>query len=145
MTIAAGTRFGAYEVLAPLGAGGMGEVYRARDTRLDRAVALKVLPADYAQDADRLKRFEQEARATSALNHPNIPTVYDIGQHEGAPFIVAELLEGEELRAPVRAIGGTSSYAVTAAGERFLFVTAREEAASLQFTVVVNWAAEAKK
>src|SRR5262245_3899271 len=88
-----------YHILAPLGAGGMGEVYRARDTRLDRAVAIKVLPADFAKDADRLKRFEQEARATSALNHPNILTVHDIGNHEGAPYIVAELLEGEELRA----------------------------------------------
>ena len=99
MAIAAGTRFNHYEILAPLGAGGMGEVYRARDTRLYRAVAIKVLPADFAKDADRLKRFEQEARATSALNHPNILTVYDIGKHEGAPFIVAELLDGEELRA----------------------------------------------
>jgi serine/threonine protein kinase len=88
-----------YHILAPLGAGGMGEVYRARDTRLDREVAIKVLPAEFAQDADRLKRFEQEARATSALNHPNILTIYDIGNHDGAPFIVAELLEGEELRA----------------------------------------------
>ncbi len=99
MTIAAGTRFGAYEIFAPLGAGGMGEVYRARDPRLDREVAIKVLPADYAQDADRLKRFEQEARATSALNHPNILTVYDFGTHEGNPYLVMELLEGEELRA----------------------------------------------
>ena len=77
---------GHYDVLAPLGAGGMGEVWRARDTRLDREVAIKVLPADFAKDADRLRRFEQEARATSALNHPNILTVYDIGQHEGAPY-----------------------------------------------------------
>ena len=99
MAIAAGTRFNHYEILAPLGAGGMGEVYRAKDTRLDREVAIKVLPADFATDADRLRRFEQEARATSALNHPNILTVYDIGTHEGQPYIVAELLEGEELRA----------------------------------------------
>ncbi len=99
MTIAVGTRFGAYEILAPLGAGGMGEVYRARDPRLDREVAIKVLPADFAQDTDRLKRFEQEARATSALNHPNILTVYDFGTHEGSPYLVMELLEGEELRA----------------------------------------------
>ncbi|MBK7597768.1 MAG: serine/threonine protein kinase [Acidobacteria bacterium] len=88
-----------YRIVSKIGAGGMGEVYRARDTRLDREVAIKVLPADFANDPDRLKRFEQEARATSALNHPNILTVYDIGTHEGAPFIVAELLDGEELRA----------------------------------------------
>ena len=99
MTFTTGTKLGAYEILASLGKGGMGEVWRARDTRLNREVAIKVLPADFAHDADRLKRFEQEARATSALNHPNILTVYDIGNHEGAPFIVAELLEGEELRA----------------------------------------------
>ncbi|MBK9706130.1 MAG: protein kinase [Acidobacteria bacterium] len=88
-----------YRIVSKIGAGGMGEVYRALDTRLDREVAIKVLPADFANDPDRLKRFEQEARATSALNHPNILTVYDIGTHEGAPFIVAELLDGEELRA----------------------------------------------
>src|SRR5215813_387963 len=76
----------------------MGEVYRARDTRLDREVAIKILPAKLSNDQDRLKRFEQEARATSALNHPNILTVYDIGTHEESPFIVAELLQGEELR-----------------------------------------------
>ena len=99
MPLTLGTKLGAYEILAPLGAGGMGEVYRAKDTRLDREVAIKVLPADFANDPDRLKRFEQEARATSALNHPNILTVYDIGTHEGAPYLVAELLEGEELRA----------------------------------------------
>jgi Tol biopolymer transport system component len=99
MPIANGTRLGPYEIVSELGAGGMGEVYAARDTRLDRTVAIKVLPASFANDADRLRRFEQEARATSALNHPNILTVYDIGSHEGSPYIVAELLEGEELRA----------------------------------------------
>src|SRR5215470_3219697 len=87
-----------YRVLSKLGAGGMGEVWRARDTRLNREVAIKVLPAKFSKDADRLRRFEQEARATSALNHPNILTIYDIGDHDGAPYIVAELLEGEELR-----------------------------------------------
>ncbi len=107
MAIVPGAQLGAYEILAPLGAGGMGEVYRARDTRLNRAVAIKVLPADFAKDADRLRRFEQEARATSALNHPNILTIYDIGTASselgGAPYLVAELLEGEELRAQVDA------------------------------------------
>ncbi len=72
MPLNANTRLDHYEIIAPLGAGGMGEVYRARDTRLDREVAIKILPADFAQDAERLRRFEQEARATSALNHPNI-------------------------------------------------------------------------
>ena len=99
MPIAPNTRFDHYEILSPLGAGGMGKVYRAQDIRLDREVAIKVLPAEFAQDTDRLRRFEQQARATSALNHPNILTVYDFGTHEGNPYLVAELLDGEELRA----------------------------------------------
>src|SRR5499426_2134468 len=94
-----GQHIGAYKILSLLAAGGMGVVYRAHDERLRRDVAIKVLPASFAHDADRLRRFRQEAHATSALNHPNILTIYDIGAHEGAPFIVAELLEGEELRA----------------------------------------------
>jgi Tol biopolymer transport system component len=98
MAMIAGTEIGPYEVLSPLGAGGMGEVWRAKDTRLNREVAIKVLPATFANDADRLRRFEQEALATSALNHPNILTVYDIGTHDGSPYLVSELLEGEELR-----------------------------------------------
>jgi len=93
-----GQHIGSYKILALLGRGGMGVVYRARDERLRRDVAIKVLPASLAHDADRLLRFRQEAQATSALNHPNILTIYDIGAHEGAPFIVAELLEGAELR-----------------------------------------------
>jgi len=99
MPVALNTQFDHYEILAPLGKGGMGEVYRARDTRLNREVAIKVLPGEVAHDAERLRRFEQEARATSALNHPNILTVYDFGNHEGNPYLVMELLEGEELRA----------------------------------------------
>jgi len=97
-TLPPNTAIAHYCLLAPLGAGGMGEVWRARDTRLNREVAIKVLPASFAQDADLLRRFKQEALATSALNHPNILTVYDIGDHEGTPYIVAELLEGLELR-----------------------------------------------
>jgi serine/threonine protein kinase len=98
LTIAAGSRLGPYEVLAPLGAGGMGEVYRARDARLNRDVAIKVLPASLSRDRDRLRRFEQEARAAGVLNHPNITAVYDVGTYEGAPYLVSELLEGETLR-----------------------------------------------
>ena len=98
MTLAPGTKLGPYEILLPLGAGGMGEVYRAKDPRLGRDVAIKVLPASFSADADRLRRFEQEARAAGILNHPNITAVYDIGQHDGAPYVVQELLEGETLR-----------------------------------------------
>lgn len=93
--IAAGSRLGPYEIQSPLGAGGMGEVYRARDPRLGRDVAIKVLPASFSEDPDRLRRFEQEARAAGILNHPNITAVHDIGPHEGAPYVVQELLEGE--------------------------------------------------
>ena len=87
-----------YEILAPLGAGGMGEVYRARDTRLDRDVALKILPEAFASDPGRVKRFEGEARAASALNHPNIVTVYEVGSAEALSFIAMELVEGKTLR-----------------------------------------------
>jgi len=98
MSLAAGTKLGPYEVESPVGAGGMGEVYRARDTRLGRDVALKILPASFACDATRLQRFEQEARAVAALNHPSILAVFDIGQYNALPFLVSELLEGENLR-----------------------------------------------
>src|SRR6266480_1181775 len=98
MSLETGTKLGPYDIRAPLGAGGMGEVYRARDSRLDREVAIKVLPASFATDPDRLRRFELEARATGMLNHPNILAVYDIGTHDGAPYLVTELLEGETLR-----------------------------------------------
>jgi eukaryotic-like serine/threonine-protein kinase len=98
MTISTGTRLGPYEILAAIGAGGMGEVWKARDTRLGREVAIKVLPASFSQDAERLRRFEQEAKAAGVLNHPNVTAVYDVGQHDGAPYVVQELLEGETLR-----------------------------------------------
>jgi serine/threonine protein kinase len=99
MPLAPGSRLGPYEILAALGAGGMGEVYRARDPRLGRDVAIKVIPAGSAVDSERLRRFEQEARATAALSHPNILAVFDIGSQDNSPYIVSELLEGETLRA----------------------------------------------
>jgi serine/threonine protein kinase len=102
MNLAPGTKLGPYEIVSLLGAGGMGEVYRARDSRLKREVAIKVLPQALSLDADRLRRFEQEALATAALNHPNILAVFDIGTHQGAPYVVSELLEGETLRDRLR-------------------------------------------
>ena len=113
MALNPGSRLGPYEILAPLGAGGMGEVYRAKDPRLGRDVAIKVLPLSFSDDQDRLRRFEQEARAAGLLNHPNITSVYDVGLQDGAPYVVSELLEGETLRnrlgggafTPRRAIG----------------------------------------
>jgi eukaryotic-like serine/threonine-protein kinase len=98
VALAPGTRLGPYEIVSTLGAGGMGEVYRARDPRLGRDVAIKILPPAFSADVDRLRRFEQEARAAAALNHPNILAVHDIGMEAGAPFIVSELLEGATLR-----------------------------------------------
>src|SRR5271167_2871017 len=102
MSLSSGARLGPYEVIALLGAGGMGEVYRARDSRLKREVAIKVLPQALSLDPDRLRRFEQEALATAALNHPNILAVFDIGTNEGSPYVVSELLEGETLRERLR-------------------------------------------
>src|SRR5262249_48104692 len=93
-----GTRLGSYEIVAPLGSGGMGEVWRARDERLGREVAVKVLPDEVASDAGRLKRFEKEARAASALNHPNIVTIYDIGSADSVSWIAMERVEGKTLR-----------------------------------------------
>src|ERR1035441_9099627 len=99
MSLALGTKLGPYEIVAPLGVGGMGEVFRATDTRPGPARALKMLTESFAREPDRLRRFEQEARAVAALNHPNILAVFDIGQQDGSPFLVSELLEGESLRA----------------------------------------------
>ena len=102
MALASGTKLGPYDLQSLLGAGGMGEVYRARDARLDRIVAIKVLPATFSADTARLQRFMQEARSAAALNHPNILSIFDIGEERGAPYIVSELLEGQTLRERIR-------------------------------------------
>jgi eukaryotic-like serine/threonine-protein kinase len=102
MPLASGTKLGPYEIQCPLGAGGMGEVYRARDLRLGRDVAVKVLSESFAHDPERLRRFEQEARSVAALNHPNIVALYDIGSQDGCPYLVSELLEGQSLREVLR-------------------------------------------
>src|SRR5262252_8005700 len=136
MTLLAGSKLGPYEILSPIGAGGMGEVYRARDPRLGREVAIKVLPASFSADADRLRRFEQEARAAGILNHPNITAVHDLGSHEGAPYIVTELLEGETLRgalaggrlSPRKAIDYAMQIAPGLAAVHDPFVVRRREA-----------------
>src|SRR5213593_1867948 len=104
MSLGLASTIGPFKIQALLGAGGMGEVFRARDTRLNRDVAIKVLPKDFVSDADRLRRFEQEAKTLAALNHPNILTIHDAGIHEGAPYLVSELLEGKTLREEL--IGG---------------------------------------
>ena len=98
MSLSVGTRLGPYEVLAPLGAGGMGEVYRARDSRLERDVAVKVLPESLVADSEALARFEREAKAVAALSHPNILAIHDFGRESGTVYAVMELLAGETLR-----------------------------------------------
>src|SRR5215831_7779372 len=98
MTIASGTKLGRYEIRSKLGEGGMGEVYLAEDQRLHRRVALKILPAELASHKDRMRRFEQEAQAAAALNHPNIAHIYEIGESDGVHFIAMEFIDGVTLR-----------------------------------------------
>src|SRR5712692_6027753 len=98
MTIAAGTKLGRYEIVSKIGAGGMGEVYLAQDTKLDRRVALKILPADVASSRDRMERFIREAKSAAALNHPHIAQIHEIGEHDGTHFIVMEFIDGVTLR-----------------------------------------------
>ena len=128
MALSANQKLGPYEIVAPVGEGGMGEVYRARDTRLNRSVAIKVLPQGIADDPGRMARFEQEARSIAALNHPNILAIYDVGVQDGTSYLVMELLEGETLHQrlehgalPVRKaveIGTQIAFGLAAAHER---------------------------
>ncbi len=98
MALSAGTRLGPYEILAPLGAGGMGEVYRATDTKLGRDLAIKVLPSEVSGDSERLARFQREAHLLASLNHPNIAAIHGLEEADGKPFLVLELVEGEDLQ-----------------------------------------------
>src|SRR5216683_4463631 len=100
MTISAGTKLGRYEIRSKIGAGGMGEVYLAQDTKLDRKIALKILPAEVASNRDRMDRFVREAKSAAALSHPNIAQIFEIGEHEGTHFIAMEFVDGVTLRMP---------------------------------------------
>src|SRR5213595_385297 len=102
MTIAVGTKLGRYEIVSKIGAGGMGEVYLAQDTKLDRKVALKILPAELAANRERMERFVREAKSAAALNHPNIAHIYEIGEHDGTNFIAMEYIDGHTLREVIR-------------------------------------------
>ena len=115
MALSAGEKLGPYEILARIGAGGMGEVWSARDTRLGRDVAIKILTRTGSSDADRIRRFEVEMKAVGRLSHPNVLAVYDVGSHEGVPYLVSELLDGETLRdrldrgpLPIKAVASTA-------------------------------------
>src|SRR5215813_15094634 len=108
-----------YQITAAIGAGGMGEVFRARDTRLNREVAIKVLPKDFVADGDRTRRFEQEAKTLAALNHPNILTIHEAGVHDGAPYLVSELLEGQTLREEISGSGAVSAPNSAVADRRY--------------------------
>src|SRR5438445_9226285 len=120
MTLSTGTKLGPYEIQSPLGAGGMGEVYRARDTRLDRIVAIKVLPKQFQSDSDLKARFEREARAISALQHTHICTLFDVGHQDGIEYLVMEYLEGETLAQKLKkrplALDQALRYAIEIAG-----------------------------
>ncbi len=165
MQLKEGARLGPYEVLAPLGAGGMGEVYRARDTKLGREVAIKTLPEAFSRDPERLARFEREAQVLASLSHPNIAAIYGLEESDGLRFLVLELAPGRdpggagfEAGSPrplfaVRAsavsfafaVSTPSNYAASADGQRFLVNTPVEEAALTPIQVVLNWTAGLEK
>ena len=128
MTLIAGAKLGPYEIVAPLGAGGMGEVYKGRDTRLNRTVAIKVLPQQISNQPEFRQRFEREAQTIAALNHPHICTVHDVGHHDGIDYLVMEYLEGETL------------------DQRFLMIQAvAPEPPANQINVVLNWFEELRQ
>lgn len=126
MSLAVGTRLGSYEITGAVGSGGMGEVYRAHDARLGRDVAVNVLPASVSADPAALARLEREARASRALNHPNVVDVYDTGRENDVSFVVMEPLEGETLRSRLEGTAShtTPAHTVTRDGQRFVFILA---------------------
>jgi serine/threonine protein kinase len=146
MALASGTKLGPYEIQSALGAGGMGEVYRARDVRLNRDVAIKVLPAAFARDPDRLRRFQQEAQAVAALNHPNILAIHDFGEHEGSPYIFGldhyrvQGADGAEQAAIVGLIYGT----IFAATDRIWVIMFAHAAFDLTALAMIYWNLESR-
>jgi len=148
MPVAIGTRIGVYEIVAPIGAGGMGEVYRARDPRLGRDVAIKVLPELVARDPDRIARFQREAQLLASLNHPHIGAIYGLEESGGVRAIVLELIEGDTLAERLARPKGRAlqpSDAVTADGQRFLISRPTEDTTTTPITLIVNWPEALKK
>jgi len=131
VALTSGARLGVYEVVAPIGEGGMGQVYRARDTKLDRDVAIKILPEALAHDADRLARFQRDAKALASLNHPHIAAIYGLEDSGGVSALVMELVEGEDLSQRIRAQGSG--------------INAELDTAAAPITLLMNWNPEAKK
>lgn len=158
MSLAAGAKLGPYEIVAPLGAGGMGEVYRARDTRLDRTVAIKILPAQFSSDPVRKQRFEREAKTISSLNHPHICTLHDIGSQDGVDYLVMECVEAQTLAKPlekgplpleqVLKFGAQIADALDKAHRAGIVhrdLSANGDENQAPITLVLNWPAELKK
>ena len=149
MSLAAGTKLGRYEIRSQLGAGAMGEVYHARDPKINRDVAIKVLPAEFSSDAERLRRFEQEVQATGKLNHPNILAVYDVEAHEMSVDVTTD--GAFETGTPKQLFktdikqGPGLPYAVSSDGSRFLINTPTEAGDSTPLVVVLNWTAKLKQ
>ena len=157
MPLAPGTRLGHYEIASLIGAGGMGEVYKAKDSRLNRAVAIKTLPQHLSGNSELRERFEREARTISSLNHPHICTLHDIGQQDGIDYIVMEYIDGAKLLDFVEAgiphvlfdvtghTPGNTRYVATPDGQRFLFPLGATSPDATALTVVLNWTAGVKQ
>jgi eukaryotic-like serine/threonine-protein kinase len=146
MTLASGTHIGSYEVVAAIGAGGMGEVYRTRDGKLGRDVAIKVLPATFAGDAERISRFQREAKVLASLDHPNIASIYGLEESGGTRALVMQLVEGPTLADRIKQ-GPFANYDVSPDGQRFLMLkpVEQDQAALTLINLVLNWTEELKR